>query len=449
MAGIARQAKRRAREHGDEVREQAPDQAATTLRPAAGLRAELTGAVREAAIEVFKPVMRKATTTAAKYAVTHAPSLIKDKVEGAGGASALAKGAASKGSGIAASVSGAAARLGDRANRNSPSGTGHGRRLPVEDSIDVGADIETAYDACSQFEEWPRFMHRVERIERRDHTTLMWHENIWGIRRSWEAQIIDQIPRERIAWRSTGGIGSQTMGVVTFHELSARLTRILITLDVQPQGLFEQTASATRITRRALKSDLIRLKAFVELHDGAGSAAPWRGTIQDGEVVDDPELRDDESQKTPRAPCPRVRTREGEALTVAVGTGVNRYAGGPTPSGLADVLDLILDKGLVIDLYVRVSLVGIELLTVDARIVVASVDTYLRFAEAVGRLNIDADDKQGLPELMESVVSGGAKSKTKGALDAVQEKVEGIFEGDDGTPARAERPRRRRTEEQR
>jgi len=84
--------------------------------------------------------------------------------------------------------------------------------------------------------------------------------------------------------------------------------------------------------------------------------------------------------------------------TMANASQTNRYAGGPTPSGLADVLDLILDKGLVIDLYVRVSLVGIELLTIDARIVVASVDTYLRFAEAVGRLAIE-EDKPGLLEL--------------------------------------------------
>jgi gas vesicle structural protein len=85
---------------------------------------------------------------------------------------------------------------------------------------------------------------------------------------------------------------------------------------------------------------------------------------------------------------------------MAASSQVNRYAGGPSPSGLADVLDLILDKGLVIDLYVRVSLVGIELLTIDARIVVASVDTYLRFAEAVGRLQIE-DDKQGVPQMLE------------------------------------------------
>jgi hypothetical protein len=136
---------------------------------------------------------------------------------------------------------------------------------------------------------------------------------------------------------------------------------------------------------------------------------------------------------------------------------MQRYAAGPSPSGLADVLDLILDKGLVIDLYVRVSLVGIELLTIDARIVVASVDTYLRFAEAVGRLNIEDDGKEGLPELMQDMTSGAAKSKTSGALDAAKEKFDEAFGGgddDDGDsgrrrerqPARSSRPRRRRRE---
>jgi hypothetical protein len=91
---------------------------------------------------------------------------------------------------------------------------------------------------------------------------------------------------------------------------------------------------------------------------------------------------------------------------VAIAPSSNRYAAGPSPSGLADVLDLILDKGLVIDVYIRVSLVGIELLTIDARIVVASVDTYLRFAEAVGRLSIEDDSKQGLPEVIGGLTDG-------------------------------------------
>jgi hypothetical protein len=108
------------------------------------------------------------------------------------------------------------------------------------------------------------------------------------------------------------------------------------------------------------------------------------------------------------------------------------YIERPRPSGLADVLEIILDKGIVIDAYVRVSLIGIELITIDARIVVASVDTYLRFAEAVGRLNLqEADNSEGLPDLMESVTSGGAKSKTKGALEGVKEKVFGDDDDDE------------------
>ncbi len=118
---------------------------------------------------------------------------------------------------------------------------------------------------------------------------------------------------------------------------------------------------------------------------------------------------------------------------MAVATRSGGYIERPKPSGLADVLEILLDKGLVIDLYLRVSLVGIELLTVDARIVVASVDTYLRFAEAVGRLNIAEDDQsEGLPQLIQDMTSGGAKSKTQGAIEGVKEKLFGSDDDDDG-----------------
>src|SRR5437764_2779022 len=104
----------------------------------------------------------------------------------------------------------------------------------------------------------------------------------------------------------------------------------------------------------------------------------------------------------------------------------------PNPSGLADVIDLILDKGLVIDIYVRVSLVGIELLTIDARIVVASVDTYLRFAEAVNRLDLEQDrDQKNLPEMIDGLEEGGAKNKTKGALEGAKDTFSDLFSSDD------------------
>src|SRR5689334_3100010 len=95
----------------------------------------------------------------------------------------------------------------------------------------------------------------------------------------------------------------------------------------------------------------------------------------------------------------------------------------PQPSGLVDVIDTILDKGLVIDAYVRVSLVGIEVLTIDARVVVASVDTYLCFAEAVNRLDLTETEEGGVPELIKDVREGGAKDKTRGVLDAAGDEL--------------------------
>jgi gas vesicle structural protein len=99
------------------------------------------------------------------------------------------------------------------------------------------------------------------------------------------------------------------------------------------------------------------------------------------------------------------------------------YLNRPAPSGLADVVEIILDKGIVIDAYVRVSLVGIELLTVDARIVIASVDTYLRFAEAVNRLDLTETELAGLPELTGKTTKEVAKGKVEGAVEGVKETV--------------------------
>src|ERR671936_858080 len=103
------------------------------------------------------------------------------------------------------------------------------------------------------------------------------------------------------------------------------------------------------------------------------------------------------------------------------GTASNYLQRAPSPSGLADVVDLILDKGLVIDAYVRIAVIGIELLTIDARIVIASVDTYLPFAEAVNRLDLTQTELAGLPELAQT----GAKEKTEGVLEGVKETLTG------------------------
>jgi len=101
------------------------------------------------------------------------------------------------------------------------------------------------------------------------------------------------------------------------------------------------------------------------------------------------------------------------------GTASNYLQRAPSPSGLADVVDLILDKGLVIDAYVRIAVIGIELITIDARIVIASVDTYLRFAEQVNRLDLTQTELAGLPELQEK----GAEKMTEGAIEGVEDEI--------------------------
>ena len=125
--------------------------------------------------------------------------------------------------------------------------------------------------------------------------------------------------------------------------------------------------------------------------------------------------------------------------------GGSGYVARSSSSGLYDVLELILDKGLVIDVFVRVSLIGIEILTIDARIVIASVDTYLRFAEAVNRLDLMATETSGLPELMEGITEKGAASKTKGMLHGAREALFGEGDRSGGEERQREPTRRRRT----
>jgi hypothetical protein len=143
-------------------------------------------------------------------------------------------------------------------------------------------------------------------------------------------------------------------------------------------------------------------------------------------------------------------------LTVAATRSGSGYLDRPSPSGLADVVEVILDKGLVIDAYVRVSLVGIEILTIDARIVIASVDTYLRFAEATNRLDLYEKGGKDLPEMVEGMTESGATGKPSGVLGAAKEALTGGSDDDDEDDDRRERrpvrrssssrPRRRQRE---
>src|SRR5215216_1872368 len=159
---------------------------------------------------------------------------------------------------------------------------GNGRRMPVQQAVDVAVPIETAYNQWTQFEDWPEFMHRVTRVTQEDDCTLSFATKIWGKTKEFTAQIETQRPEERIKWRVSQGITHT--GVVTFHELAPNLTRIELNIDIDPGSLIEKAARGMRHVKRAVRADLHRFKAFIEMQELETGA--WRGVIEDGELVD-------------------------------------------------------------------------------------------------------------------------------------------------------------------
>jgi len=157
---------------------------------------------------------------------------------------------------------------------------GSGRRMPIQQSVDVAVPLEEAYDQWTQFEEWPKFMHRVDSVQQVDDSTVHVSTKVWGITKEFEAEIVEQRPDERIEWRSEDGL--MNSGVVTFHRLAPRLTRVEVTMDVKPDSLLEKAGRGMRFAKRAVRGDLHRFKAFVEMEEHTDSG--WRGTIEDGDV---------------------------------------------------------------------------------------------------------------------------------------------------------------------
>jgi uncharacterized membrane protein len=159
-------------------------------------------------------------------------------------------------------------------------GHGSGRRMPIQQSVDVAVPIKDAYNQWTQFEDWPDFMHRLESVEQADDTTVTFQAKVWGIKKRFQAEIVEQRPDERIEWNVSDGFAHT--GVVTFHQLDDRLTHLEVTMDVEPDSLVEKAARGMRFVKRAVRGDLHRFKAYVELKGKAEGG--WRGTIEDGKV---------------------------------------------------------------------------------------------------------------------------------------------------------------------
>jgi uncharacterized membrane protein len=199
-----------------------------------------------------------------------------DAVEQVGDAPGIAKAAAKK------MLPGGGGKGGSKGKKGTP-GVGKGRRMPVQQSADIGVPLSVAYNQWTQFEEWPQFMHRLDQATQEDDCTVSFRTKVWGMSKEFVGQIVEQRPDERIQWSVKEGVAHT--GVVTFHELAPRLTRVQVSLDVEPGSWIEKAARGMRHVKRAVRADLARFKAFIEMQEVETGA--WRGTIHDGEVVKD------------------------------------------------------------------------------------------------------------------------------------------------------------------
>ncbi len=172
---------------------------------------------------------------------------MKEQVENTGGSLGLAAKAADKVGGIG----------GGGGSRGQ--GTGKGRRLPIQASIDVPVPVSFAYEQWTNFKKLGNFLHRVESVEQKGDNRVIWHENIWGRKRTWRAEITEKRTNQLIAWKDEHGVG-----VLSFHQLAPRLTRIELNYDWMPHGMVEKLASGLRFHKRAARTDLQRFKAHAE-----------------------------------------------------------------------------------------------------------------------------------------------------------------------------------------
>jgi uncharacterized membrane protein len=149
----------------------------------------------------------------------------------------------------------------------------------VKETMDVEVPVHTAYNQWTQLEEFPKFMEGVEKITQLDDRHSRWTTNVGGVRREFDTEIIDQLPDDRIAWRTTSG-DTRQKGLVSFERLDEAHTRVELVMEVEPSGAAEKAADLTGTIDRRIKGDMQRFKEYIERR-GAETGA-WRGRITPG-----------------------------------------------------------------------------------------------------------------------------------------------------------------------
>ena len=236
-----------------------------------------------------------AAAAAAGLAATKGPDLLKKITGSAGDQAEDLGGKAAEGAKKQLGENGG--MMGKAASKLMGGGGGGGqkggktRRLPIQRWTDVAVPVNKAYEAWTQWEDWPKFMHRVLEVSEEDQNKIHVSEKIWFWKREWDGEITEQRKNDRIAWKTESGM--QHSGVVSFHKLDDNLTRVMVDMDFLPTGMVEKMASGMRFVKRAVQADLARFKAYVEFADAQD--LEYKSTPAEMEQNQDGEDEDDDS----------------------------------------------------------------------------------------------------------------------------------------------------------
>jgi uncharacterized membrane protein len=197
----------------------------------------------------------------------------------------------------------------------------------IVEELDLPVPRAVAYQAWTQFEEFPTFLKKVENVEQQEDATIEWKAQIFWSHRSWTAEIVDQVPNERIVWRSKGDKG-HVDGAVTFHELTPDLTRMLINLEYYPQGLFERTGNLWRAQGRRVRLELKFFRRYItsEVLLRQEEVEGWSGEIHDGEVTEEASDSKDQGSESRSESAPAAKSSAKKSASTAASSSRSRPA---------------------------------------------------------------------------------------------------------------------------
>ena len=170
------------------------------------------------------------------------------------------------------------------------------RRLPIQRWTDVALPIDQVYEQFTKFDQFPRFMHRVLSIEQKGRDKISWSEKIWFSSRQWEGRVTEKRKNDRIVWKTNSGM--EHKGIVSFHKISDNLTRVMVDMEFEPNGMMEKMASGLRFVKRAVQADLARFKTYVEMQDAKG--IEYRPNPEDEKEESDEDGGEDADEATTR-----------------------------------------------------------------------------------------------------------------------------------------------------